>query len=172
MPNVNKPLGNDPRPSTYIWDSNTTLNNMRTLLSLVAVVAFMASATAQDVSTEKKARKGAKTEAVSTTEAAPKAACCASKAAAASCASKAGKAEASATPASDGTTATGEGLAADGEAKKAGCCAGMSEAEKKACCAGKSTAEKAGCAGKAEAHNHDHSGEEKVEDAPEAQPNH
>lgn len=129
---------------------------MRILLSLIAVVAFMASATAQDVSTEKKARKVSKTEAVSTTEVAPKAGCCANKAAGASCSSKAGKAEASteAAPA-EGTTAT---AATDAAAPKAA-----------GCCASKSTAEKAACHGKAEAHNHDHSG---AEEAPAEQPNH
>lgn len=130
---------------------------MRILLSLIAVVAFMASATAQDVSTEKKARKVSKTEAVSTTEVAPKAGCCANKAAGASCSSKAGKAEASteAAPA-EGTTA-----ATDAAAPKAA-----------GCCAGKSTAEKAACHGKAEAHNHDHGGDSRTEEAPAEQPNH
>lgn len=136
---------------------------MRILMTLVAVVAFMASATAQDVPKEKKARKATKTEAVSTSEAAPvKAACCASKGGASavagkSCGSKMGKAEAS----TDAAPAEGTTAATEAAATKA-CCAGLSDAEKKAC-----------CAGKAEAHNHDHSGGgAKVEEAPEAQPNH
>lgn len=135
---------------------------MRILLTLVAVVAFMASATAQDVTKEKKARKASKTEAVSTSDAAPvKAACCSSKSGASaeagkSCGSKMGKAEASTdTAPAEGTTDATEAAAT-----------------KAACCANKTAAEKAACAGKAEAHNHDHSGGEKVEEAPEAQPNH
>lgn len=129
---------------------------MRILLTLAAVVAFMASATAQDVSTEKKAKKADKAQAVSITEEAPKAGCCAGKASASSCASKAGKAEASteAAPA-EGTTA-----ATDAAAPKAA-----------GCCAGKSTAEKASCHGKAEAHNHDHD-HGGAEEAPAEQPNH
>ena len=149
----------------------TPLMIMRILLTLVAVVAFMASATAQDVTKEKKARKADKTEAVSTTEAAPKAGCCASKAGASaaagkSCGSKAGgKADASA------GAAAAEG--ATDAAAKAGRCHGLSDAEKKACCADKAAAGKVGCAGKAEAHNHDHGGANGMtEEDPATQPNH
>ncbi|MCW5898988.1 MAG: hypothetical protein KIT10_06935 [Flavobacteriales bacterium] len=138
---------------------------MRILLTFIAAVAFMASTSAQDVSTEKKARKADKTTAVSTTDAAPKAGCCAGKTAAASCSSKAGKAEAS----TDASTAMDAAATTEAAAApKAACCAGMADADKKACCAGK-TADKAGCSGKAEAHNH---GDTRTEEAPAEQPNH
>lgn len=130
---------------------------MRILLSLIAVVAFMASATAQDVAKEKKARKVAKTEAVSTTEVAPKAGCCANKAAGASCSSKAGKAQASteAAPA-ESAPATATDAAAP---KAAGCCAGKASAGVKS------------CHGEGKVHVHEH-GHGKAEEAPAAQPNH
>jgi hypothetical protein len=116
---------------------------MRTLLTCIAVLAFMASATAQEVTTEKKARKVSKTEAVTAApDEAPKPACCASKAKAsgASCASKAeGRAEAAAAVAP-----------VDGSPEAA-------------------AAPKAGCADKAEAHAVDH--EHEREEAPAAQPN-
>nr|MDQ3101935.1 hypothetical protein [Bacteroidota bacterium] len=87
---------------------------MRTFLTLLAMVAFMSATTAQDVSTDKKSKRNkAKTEAAVTpapeatsTDAAPKAGCCAGKSAAAkaSCGSKAG------------TASTMEGKVANGAA--------------------------------------------------------
>ncbi len=132
---------------------------MRILLTLVAVVAFMASATAQETKSDKKVRKVAKSEAVSVApDAAPKAGCCAGKAGASaeagksSCAGKAGMTDAS----------TG---AAEGGAKLESAAGTVKTA---ACCAGKSKEEMKSCHGEGKAHAHEHG--EKTEEAPAVKP--
>ncbi len=119
--------------------------HMRILLTLIAVVAFLGTTSAQETVKEKKRNKKARTESVSTpaaepgTAVAPKAGCCAGKSASAqaACGSKAGDAKASTGEAATST----EGAAAP---KAAGCCAG------------KSAEARATCHGKGEAHAHEH----------------
>lgn len=122
---------------------------MRILLTLVAVVAFMASATAQDVTTGKKARKAAKTEAVSATPAAAPKACCASKAGASA----------------EGQKSCGDKAKADTGASTGLVEAAASDAKTPACCAGKTAGEMKSCHGEAKAKATD-SDIEKTEEAP------
>ena len=102
---------------------------MRILITLLAVVAFMATATAQDARSEKKARKMAKTEAVSTTPAAAPKACCASKAGA----SAEGQRSCGAKAKADAGASTGLVEAAASDAKTPACCAGKTAGEMKSC---------------------------------------